>query len=208
LLGGVGGLSARTVITPDAPVLNAATTSNSWHFTDATVNFDYNNGPCGTAACTDPTFIFHSNASSTTEYTALTAQSLQSRKVKTLTEAGGAEVVFQITTATTQSGGGEIDYKIHATDATDYAIRAGKIRFVFVNVSGTVTATLSGADQTADGSVLINTNSKTLTYAITADVATTNVFKLAFNIDSDMTVSAAHVDYLVTYNGPGAVVPQ
>lgn len=132
---------------------------------------------------------------------------VQSRIAKTLTEAGGDEVIFSITLTAGQMTGGQVDYTVRATDGTDFAARCGTIRFVALDNAGTVAATLSGADQTADGSVLVNTNSKTLTYAITANVATANVFKLAFNIDSDMTVNAASIDYLVTLTGPGEVVP-
>lgn len=196
-----------TTPTPDSAVLLLGASSNALNIYEvADGGSDMNNGPGGTAALDSPGLIVHSKNASTTQYTALQANAITSRRSKTLTEAGGAENVFQITTVTTQSGGGEIDYKIHVTDGTDYAVRAGKLRFVFLNIGGTVTATISAADETVDDSVLIATAGETLTYQITADVATANVFKLAFNIDSNIASNAAHIDYLVTYNGPGEVV--
>ena len=198
-----------TTLTPDALLITSRNgTSNSVHIAeDADVAFDFANGPAGTAVAVQPQLIVHSQNQSTTEYSSYAANAVQSQRRRALTEAGAAEQVFQITTATTESGGGEIHYKVHATDATpDYAVREGFVRFVFVNNAGTVTATLSAAAETGDGSVLINTNAKTLTYALTANVATANVFKFLINIDSDMTVSAAHIDYYVIYNGPGEVV--
>jgi len=196
--------------TPDGPTLACGSTSNSWHVTgNADSGSDLGNGPGGTsvlgAGCGA---IFHAPGSSQTSYTTVQSNAISSQRRKTLTEAGGAEVIFQITTGTTASGGGEIDYKVFVTDGTDYATRAGKVRFVFNNRAGTVTATLSGADETADSSVIDASAGETLTYAITADVGTANVFKLAINIDSNITSNAAHMDYLVTYNGPGEVVPQ
>lgn len=192
----------NTLDTPDTLKIGTSADSNCISITEAAdVAFD-NAHPLQTQPCV----IVHSEDQVVNQYTKLQAGSLTTRRTRTLTEAGGAEQLFQITTATTESGGGEIHYKIHATDGTDFAVREGVIRFVFYNAAGTVTATLSGADQTADSSVAIVSAGETLTYAITADVATANVFKFMINIDSNITVNAAHADYMVIYNGPGEVV--
>jgi hypothetical protein len=192
---------------PDSPTLETGTASNSFNvFEIGDTGFNFANGPCGAAACVQPAGIIRSQNQSTTQYTAWQAGALTTRRNRTLTEAGGAEELFRVTTATLESGGGEIDYKIHVTDGTDFAVREGKIRFVFYNNAGTVTATISGADQTADGSVAIVSAGETLTYALAANVATANVFIFTINIDSNITVNAAHADYIVTYTGPGEVV--
>ncbi len=124
----------------------------------------------------------------------------------TLTEAGGAEVVAVVTTATTEMTGGELLYTIRATDATDRAVRTGSFRFAIQNGAGTVTANIATAtNETNDGSAIISTSAKTLTYAIAADVATANKCKFTFNIDSDMVVSAASITWTMILNGPGTV---
>jgi hypothetical protein len=121
---------------------------------------------------------------------------------KTLTEAGGAEAVFTLTTATTESTGGTLYYRIRATDATDYVARVGSVFFVCNNLAGTVTSAVSVADQT--GSVVETTNAKTLTYAIT-DSNAANTCVINFNIDSDMTVTAASMEWFLLLTGPGTL---
>lgn len=125
----------------------------------------------------------------------------------TLTEAGGAETVLTLTSATTNTFTVDVDYMVTAKDATpDYATRKGSVGLVCVNNATAVTCTASATSEANDGrngggSLLINTNAKTLTYAIGVDVATANVAKLTFNIDSDMTVTAASITMTVTING-------
>jgi hypothetical protein len=154
------------------------------------------------------------HASRTSEYRvqteSLAGASLQSSIVHgrrvTLTEAGGAETVITITSATTQSFGLELSYKVHASDATpDYAVREGSLKLVCVNNATVVTCTKDATAQTDDESVLINTNAKTLTYAIATDVATANVAKITFNIDSDMTVTSASITFTAVLNGSGSI---
>lgn len=125
----------------------------------------------------------------------------------TLTEAGGAETVLTLTSATTNTFTVDVDYMVTAKDATpDYATRKGSVGLVCVNKATVVTCTSSATSEANDGrngggSLLINTNAKTLTYAIAVDVATANVAKLTFNIDSDMTVTSASITMTVTING-------
>jgi len=125
----------------------------------------------------------------------------------TLTEAGGAETVLTLTSATTNTFDVIVDYRVTATDGTDRATRGGSVRFVCDNAATVVTCSApSATDQTNDGrngggSQFISTNAKTLTYAIAVDVATANVAKLTFNIDSDMAVTAASITMTVTING-------
>ena len=67
-----GAIQAWTDNTPDALVFNTGSASNSllvYEFGD--IAFDFQNGPCGTSACTDPTLIIHSHNHATDEYAAL-----------------------------------------------------------------------------------------------------------------------------------------
>lgn len=62
----------RSQKTPDAPTFETTGTSNSIHINETgDWNYDFQNGPCGTSTCTNPTLIIHSAAQSTTEYMAL-----------------------------------------------------------------------------------------------------------------------------------------
>lgn len=208
--------------TPDGGRIGAGSTSNSVHFAETQDAFDFNNGPCGTSACTNPTFIVHSANQDTQEYAAIshdgTAGVLQaanstqkSGEIKfgrtvALTEAGGAETVITITTATTQSFGLELSYQVRASDATpDYAIREGSLKLVCVNNATAVTCTKDATTQADDESVLINTTAKTLTYAIAVDVTGANVAFLTFDIDSDMVVTAAEITWTAVLNGSGVI---
>jgi hypothetical protein len=124
----------------------------------------------------------------------------------TLTEAGGAEVVAVFTSTTTNSFGIEFTYQVKAADATpDYAVREGSLKLVCVNNATVVTCTKDATVQTDDESVLINTNAKTLTYAVAVNVATANVAKITFDIDSDMTVTGASIHWTATVNGVAVV---
>ena len=212
-----------TTFTPDTAPLWTGSLSNSWHIAERTdIAFDFNNGPCGTAVCPDPTVIIHSRNQDTQEYLALsndgtagqlragdsTAKSgeIKFGRTVTLTEAGGAETVITITTATTESFGLELSYRVHATDATpDYAIREGSLKLVCVNNATVVTCTKDATAQTDDESVLINTSAKTLTYAIATDVATANVAKITFDADSDMAVTAMSITFTAILNGSGTI---
>jgi hypothetical protein len=127
-------------------------------------------------------------------------------KTVTLTEGGAAELVATFTSTTTNSFGVEFSYRVHAKDATpDYAIRQGSFRFACVNNATTVTCAKDATNETDDESVIINTSSKTLTYAIALDVATANVAKVTFDIDSDMTVNGAYITWTAIVHGPVTV---
>ena len=59
----------------------------------------------------------------------------------------------------------------------------------------------SGQSAVETWSVLIATNSQTLTYAIAIDVGTANVAKVTFNIDSDQTATSASIVWTARANG-------
>lgn len=200
-----GSIVGSTAQTPDAPMLLTGSNSNSWILAegpDSTFDFAH-------ALAANPTLFIQSRNQSTTEFVGISHNGggavINNQGTVALTEAGAAETVATITTATTQMTGGRIDYVVRATDATDRAARAGSFNFVCENAAGTVTATLGASDETNDGSVLIATGGKTLTYAIIGYVGTANQLKIAFNIDSSMVVSAASITYTLVLNGPGTV---
>lgn len=67
-----GYIIARSDVTPAGMLFNTGSTSNSIRLFEASdQGFDFNNGPCGTSACTDPTFVVASHNQSTTQYLAL-----------------------------------------------------------------------------------------------------------------------------------------
>jgi len=192
--------------TPDTGGLLTGTTANSIiiaEYGDA-VSFDFAH-----PLATNPTLFIHSRNASTTEFVGIAHNGggavINNQGTVTLTEAGGAETVMTLTTATGQMSGGKINYTVRATDATDLVARSGSFDFVCVNAATVVTATLGASAETNDGSVVIATGGATLTYAITADVATANQLKIAFNIDSSLAVSTASITYTVILNGPGTV---
>lgn len=68
----LGYIGASLTQTPDAPILSTGVTSNSIHMRESgDSSFDFQNGPGGTSACSDPTLIIHSHNQSTTEWLAL-----------------------------------------------------------------------------------------------------------------------------------------
>lgn len=122
-------------------------------------------------------------------------------KTVTLTEAGGAEVVFTATNATTNTFGMEFSYRVTATDGTNRASREGTLKLVCDNAAGTMTCTKGATAETDDESVLIATGGATLTYAIATDVATANAAKITFNIDSSLVVTVASITWTAICNG-------
>lgn len=132
----------------------------------------------------------------------LTTNQVEFAKTVALTEAGGAELVATFTSATTNAFAVEFEYRVMVADATPhYVARAGSMRFVCVNNATAVTCTKDATNQTDDESVLIATNAQTLTYAIALDVATANLAKVTFNIDSDQTATSASIVWTARANG-------
>lgn len=64
-------LAFKTQPTPDGPFLYTGTLSNSWQIAErGDATFAFNNGPCGTSACTYPTLILNSDGATTTDWMA------------------------------------------------------------------------------------------------------------------------------------------
>lgn len=195
-------IAHRTTLTPDASMYSVGSESNSVHIAETgDISFDFNNGPCGTAACTDPNLIVHSSVQDVTQYQSLSASGIAGKSVKTLTESSATSVV-QIPVASGVGTGGEFFYTVFATDATDHQIRNGSVKFAVVNKAGTETCTLSGSAETNDGSV-IAASSGTLTYGVTCSTTPSNAVDLQLNAVSSLTQTTLEVYYYVQLVGPG-----
>lgn len=78
----MGGLAGTTTMTPDAPQLRTGTAGNSWHLIEsADSGSDFNNGWCGTSACTNPAFIVHGPAQNATDYSQIDAFNMRLKPV-------------------------------------------------------------------------------------------------------------------------------
>lgn len=200
---GVAGIVHKTSQTPDTVSLVTPGTSNSWHLTEfADFNaFDFNNGACGTSACTDPGLIIHSAVQDTTQYNHNAVWGTAGGAIKALT-AGAATSVVRIPVASGAGTGGVLNYTIFASDATDHQTREGEIKFAVVNKAGTETCTISAASEAADGSV-VAVSAGTLTYAITCDTTPANAVDLQFNAVSSLAETTLNAYYRVTLVGAG-----
>jgi hypothetical protein len=201
--------------TPDSGVLGVGALSNSLVIAEAAdlgypnaAGFDFAH-----AQQTNPTLFIHSRTQSTTEFVGIAhnvgGAVINNQGSVTLTEAGGAETVLTVTTATTQMTGGRLIYTVKAADSAgspDYVVRAGSLNFGMTNSVGTTTCTSAISAETGDGSVATTGGTaKTLTYAITY-VTGANTCAIKFNIDSDIgTVTSASITYTLILDGPGVV---
>lgn len=136
--------------------------------------------------------------------TGTTAQTLQDRtlivaKAKALTESAATSVVL-INVASGAFGGGEMEYTVQASDATDHQARSGRIQWSVVNKAGTETCTVSGASEAADSST-VAASAGTLTYAITTDTSAANGCYISFNAVSSLTQTVLNIAYRITANG-------
>lgn len=193
----------QTTLTPDGGILFTGSTGNSWHIAEsADAAFDFNNGPCGTGNCVDPTFNYHTTVQDTTQYWGEAVAYGAGGATKTLTESSATAAV-RIPVAALTGTGGRIEYTIYAADATDNAVRSGSIGFAVVAKGTTETCTLSGASEAADGSVLAASSASTLTYAITCDTTPANAVDIAFNAVSSLTQTTLQIRYKVRLYGPG-----
>lgn len=198
-------INGNTSLTPDSAMIALGTTSNSLHVmeqADAAASYDFNNGPCGTSACNDPTLITHTSVQDTTQYWGEAVAYGVGGATKTLTESSATAAV-RIPVAALTGTGGRIEYTIYAADATDNAVRSGSIGFAVVAKGTTETCTLSGASEAADGSVLAASSASTLTYAITCDTTPANAVDIAFNAVSSLTQTTLQIRYKVRLYGPG-----
>jgi len=202
-------VSRQSAGTPDQYVLGTGTTANAWLVAESQDRaFDFAH-----PVQANPTIFVHSRNQSTNEFVGVTHTGkgavLNNPGTVALTEAGGAELVATITTATTEMTGGEMSYVVRIADSAgspDYAVRAGRLSFQMTNSAGVTVCTGAVTDETNDGSSIAQGGtSKTLTYAITYTEGA-NTCLINFNIDSDMvTATSASITYTLILNGPGTV---
>lgn len=210
-----GGFGGRADLTPDAPVLFTGSNSNSMHFEEVgDAGFDFNNGPCGTAACIDPNLIVHSAVQDTPQYTALAAGVISSKAVKTLTESS-ATSIFNIPITTLTGTGGEFNYCVLAADASNVQHRCGRIKWNAINVADTETCNMTAVAGTTDASIAETEDGSgsgaistgTLTYAVTCAGATNSV-TFSINAVSSLTQTTLQAEYSVLMTGRGQVARQ
>src|SRR5574341_606767 len=213
-----GRFGVRTELTPDSMQLSTGTTGNSVHFLeDADVGFDFNNGRCGTSACSDPSLILHSRNQNVNQYLHLSSQNstgaaeLQTSSaeimlggVKTNITEAAAQVIARITLPTSGVYGALVTYTVSDQNATpDFVVRNGSIQVQGANKAGTATCTiLATRDQeTEDGSsAAVTGGALTLTYTWT-NVANTTSCDLSLNGASNAGVNTYDISYTVHITG-------
>jgi len=211
----IGGINARTAPTPDTLEFYTGTASEAIHVLQlGDVGFDHQNGPCGTAACTDPTVVVHSHNQATGEFTSVQAGAIVGTMTKALTESAATDVV-RLGVASDTVRGGVIEYTVHANDGpsggggTWQTRGGGSFAFSVQNLSGTETCTMNPAapDQTNDGNAA-TISGGTLTYAWTCTSAVDATVDLELNAVSSLAQTTLKVDYIVRVYGTGTVAGQ
>lgn len=188
--------------TPDAPVLGVGSTASSWQlFEQADVAFDFNNGPCGTAVCTNPQIIVHDKDQNKTDYQSLGVGGLSGRFVTTLTESVATSVVIIPVPAAT-SVAGMMLYTVHARDATNTQTRSGRVIWNGVAEGTTATCVIGTAEE------LDNTPTGTLTAAITCTSPASNQIQLLINAASSLTQTTLEAYIQLFLVGAGEPLPQ
>lgn len=195
-------------MTPDSPVFRVGTLSNSWHITETDDgSYDFNNGPCGTSACTDPALIIHGAAQNTTEYNASAVWGDAGGAVKTLTESAATALV-RIPVANNGRASGELVYEIYATDGTDMQVRSSRIRYAMTNKAGTEACTLTAMDGAAataetDDDNASSLSAGTLTYGIACTNNAADTMDITFNAVSSLTQTTLRATWSVKHLSPG-----
>lgn len=196
--------------TPDSLYIGVGALGNSIYFAErGDFPFDFNNGPCNGAACTNPHLVVESTNQSTTQYGARMSAGGEFRQSKALTEASATTFV-QINVANLQAGatGGTIDYTISASDGTDTHARHGRTIFQAVAKTGTVTCTIGPTTEATDGSTIARSEgASTLTYTLTCS-AGASLINIQANATSSYTQTSLNIDYAVTLTGAGEIKPQ
>jgi hypothetical protein len=179
------------------------------------VAFDFNNGRCLTAACTNPSLILHSPDQVTTEYLQLQTDATGAAHVQSnlaeitvggsklnITEAS-AQAIVRITMPSSAVFGATVTYLVSDGDGTDFVGRSGSIIIQGANKAGTSVCTiLATRDQeTEDGSQIVNAaGAFTLTYTWTNVVNTTSC-DLSLNGASSAGVGTYDITYTVILMG-------
>jgi hypothetical protein len=122
---------------------------------------------------------------------------------KALTKSSAISFV-QVDVASNSYQGGNVDYCIEATDATDYQSRCGTVSFAMVNKGGTETCTMGTASD------ISATSTGTITVTWATSTSPTNGCLLQANSVPSITPSTHRINYTVrlTGNSATAVTPQ
>lgn len=212
----VGGSAIFTILndttqTPDTALIGTGATSNSINMMEVgDEDNDLNNGGCGTAACTDPSYIIHSAANDTTQYNHLAAWGYAGGARKTLTESAATSTI-RIPVAAGAGAGGTFNYCVFAADATDQQQRCGRIKFSVTNKAATETCGMNTDTAVANDASITETedgnassiSAGTLTYAITCDTTPANAVDIQINAVSSLTQTTLEARYSVQVMGPG-----
>lgn len=226
-----GRLGIRSENTPDILQFTTGTTSNSLNIMeDADIAFDFNNGGCGTSACTDPTLILRSHNQDVDEFIQLSNNGTRGEvragnsgqagadleldtggltrayyRAGTLAVADNtATTMFTITLGDDTDAGGTISFCAMATSAaTDRQKTCGEINFSATDVTAGAGGEVCNSVITGANSTAPSTGTLTVTTASTTGTDLCNV-----QITSDSSLNVAHtVRWSVTsFHGSAAAV--
>lgn len=211
-----GVIGQRSETTPDTLSIMFGATSNSLSFYEiADFNFDFNNGRCLTAACTNPSLIIHSPDQVVTEYVQIQADATGAGHVQSnlaeitvggfktaITEASDVPIVrFGLPTSTNVFGA-TVTYTVYDINGSNYVARTGLVKIQGGNASGTVLCTVNTAQdaESEDGSQIVTSNAYTLTYTWTQATSTTNC-DLRLNAASSAGVNTYAITWTAVFNG-------
>jgi len=201
-------LNSGLLQTPDAGMFAAGTLSNSFHLSEiGDVAFDFNNGPCGTSACTDPLLIIHSAVQDTTQYNAQAVWGEAGGAIKALTESSATALV-RIPVATNSRASGELVYEIYATDGTDMQVRSSRIRYAMTNKAGTEACVLTASDGATANAETNDDNAAsitagTLTYGIACTNNAADTMDITFAAVSSLVQTTLQATWSVKHLSPG-----
>jgi hypothetical protein len=197
--GGAGSypcISNRSQITPDAWTAIVDTVSRALHVVEAgDESFDFNNGPCGTAACADPGVTVHSAVQDTTSYNHHAAWGSARKFHVTLTEVPTNIITIPI--AAEVGTGGILWYSIYATDGATPQLLFG---YVTVNVTAdaAVETCVLGTPVETD-----NSPTGTLTVAIACSTAGSNSVTVTFDPETSLVFTTLEAYVSFDLFGPG-----
>lgn len=206
-----GGIWSSTANTPDSGALFTGTLSNCIMVAETgDVAFDFENGPNGTSASTNPCVVVRDKDQNKTDYQAYSVVGLTGKYTVTLTESS-ATTVLTIPVADNTSVAGTLQGKVFASDGTNHQVRSMLLRYAVVNEADDETCALTDADgttanaETNDGNVSAIT-SGTLTYAIACTEGTNSV-TITFNAVSSLTQTTLSFEGQNFHVGGGEPLP-
>lgn len=123
---------------------------------------------------------------------------------KTITETVATSFA-RVALASGEMTGGNINYTVEASDATDHQALSGTLRFAIVNKAATETC----PDPTDTGTVLLAASASTLTCSWTCDETPANAVDFQANCTSGLTQTVLRINWSIEMQGAaGIVTPQ